>query len=108
MAALLVATLLTAVLAALAWASPAAASSSNSSSSSSSPWTVPPAFSDGAVVTTLPAYAVQTGFSSVGRAPPFAPNDTVVVCTPANVCNTTVRYDPNTPLVACTALYVSL
>jgi len=62
---------------------------------------------------TVPAYALQTGAAAVRRAPPFAPGDEVPYCplegSEGNgTCNATVAYDPNTPVIACTALYAYL
>ena len=68
-----------------------------------------PVFADASAYRTQPAYAVQTGFSSVARQPPFAPGTDVPVCWSgtADSCNETVLYNPNTPLVACSALCVT-
>jgi len=62
---------------------------------------------------TVPAYALQTGAAAVSREPPFAPGDEVPYCpldgSEGNgTCNATVVYDPNTPVIACTALYAWL
>jgi hypothetical protein len=56
----------------------------------------------------LPAYALQVGLSAGPAPPPFAPGESVSVCPAVGSCVSAayVAYNPNTPLVACTALYV--
>jgi hypothetical protein len=56
----------------------------------------------------LPAYALQVGLSAGPAPPPFAPGESVPVCPAVGSCVSAayVAYNPNTPLVACTALYV--